>query len=210
MNSPKYRFNTKRQSLFCSSFIKIKNLNVEFLLQVFKQFLWRKQNQTVGNGYRIALACSFRKVALMLCDLKWNRSRRNYDQKTVRPVLLLTRPDVFVPDQARNCCVINKKLDYGETGLIKWWFRCIDMFFFCGNTYCCYDVASKFFGFSSKNLIRRVLEPINVGPLKTCHWALHEKVLPTLTYRGFRSNNHMLIHTNKLGKYGLTFTQKEL
>ena len=71
------------------------------------------------------------------------------------------------PPPPRKCFVKQKrKHNNREPGLLKEEFRFTEMLCLCSKTYCCYDVASNKFKFSSKGLIKRVLEESGDRPLE--------------------------------------------
>ena len=70
----------------------------------------------------------------------------------------------------------------------------------CGKTYCCYDVTSKKFKFSSKGLNKRVLEQSGDGPLEKYRRVLNEKVNVTSNNRGFRTSNHSVATYERVKK----------
>ena len=90
----------------------------------------------------------------------------------------------------RTCCVKHKQHDKREPGPFKEEFRCPEMLCLCSKAYCCYDVISKNFKFSSKDLNNRVLEQSGDGPLEKYRRVLNKKVNVTSNNRGFRTNNH--------------------
>ena len=59
----------------------------------------------------------------------------------------------------------------------------------CSETYCCYDVNSNKFKFSSEGLNKRVLEQSGNGPLEKYPRVLNGKVNVTSNNRGFLANN---------------------
>ena len=78
--------------------------------------------------------------------------------------------DSFTADAVANTfhrafCVKLKQRDKRETGLFEEEFRCTEMLCLFTKTYCCYDVTSNKFKFSSKCLNERVLEHSGDGPL---------------------------------------------
>ena len=100
----------------------------------------------------------------------------------------------------RISCVKHKQHDKREPGLFKEEFRCTEMLCLCSKTYCCYDVTPKKPNFSSKGLIKRVLEQSGDGPLEKYRRVLNEKVNITSNNRGFRSNNHSVATYEQLKK----------
>ena len=64
------------------------------------------------------------------------------------------------------CCEKDKKYDKREPGLFKEEFRCIEKLCFCSKTYCCNDVTTVKYEFTSKSLNKRVLEQIGEGRLE--------------------------------------------
>ena len=114
---------------------------------------------------------------------EWQRLRSNdcVDSFTADAV------ENFFP---RTSCVKHKQRDKREPGLFKEEFRCTEMLCLCSKTYCCYDVTSIKFKFSSKGLNKRVLEQSGDGPLENYRRVLNEKVNVTSNNRGFRANNH--------------------
>ena len=66
----------------------------------------------------------------------------------------------------RTCCVKHKQHDKREPGLFKEEFRCREMLCQCSKTYCCYDVTSNKFKFSSKSHKKRVLDQNGDGLLE--------------------------------------------
>ena len=81
---------------------------------------------------------------------EWQRLRSNdcVDSLTADAV------ENFFP---RTCCVKHKQHDKREPGLFKEEFRCTAKLCLCSKTYCCYDVTSNNFKFSSKGFKKRVL-----------------------------------------------------
>ena len=104
----------------------------------------------------------------------------------------------------RTCCVKHKQHDKREPGLFKEKFRCTEMLCLCSKTYCCYDVTSNKFKFSSKGLNKRVLEQSGDGPLEKYRRVLNDKVNVTSNNRGFRTNNHS-VATYEQVKKGLSY-----
>ena len=92
----------------------------------------------------------------------------------------------------RTCCSIHEKHDKWEPGLFKEEFRCTEMLCLCSKTYCRYDNKSDKFKFSSKGLIKRVLEDSGDGPLAKYRRVLDEVINLTSTNRGFRTINHLV------------------
>ena len=90
----------------------------------------------------------------------------------------------------RTCCVKQKQHDKRQPGLFKEEFRCTEMLCLCSQTYCCYDVTSNDYKFSSEGLNRGVLEQSGEGPLENYRRVLNEKVNITSNNRRFRTNNH--------------------
>ena len=76
----------------------------------------------------------------------------------------------------RTCCVKHKQHDKREPSLFKEEFRCTEMFCLCNKTYCCHDVTSNKYNFSSKGLNKRVLAQSGDGPLEKYRRVLNEKV----------------------------------
>ena len=68
---------------------------------------------------------------------------------------------IFSP---RICSDKHKKQDKREPGLFKEEFRCREMLCPCSKRYCCYDVVSNNFKFSSESFNKRVLEQSGNGP----------------------------------------------
>ena len=99
----------------------------------------------------------------------------------------------------RTCCVEHKPYDKREPGLLKEEFRCTEMLYLCGKTYCCYDVTSNKLKFSTKGLNKRVLEQ-NGGPLERYRRLLNAKVNVTSNNRGFGTNNHSVATYEQIKK----------
>ena len=117
--------------------------------------------------------------------------------------------DSFTADAVANffpraCCVKHKQHDKREPGLFKGEFRCTEMLCLCSKTYCCYDVTSNKFRFSSRGLNKHVLEQSGDGSLKKYRRVLNGKVNVTLNKRGFRTNNHS-VATYEQVKKGLSY-----
>ena len=117
--------------------------------------------------------------------------------------------DIFTADAVANffprrCCVKHKQNDKREPGLFKEEYRCTEMLCLCSKTYCCYDVTSNNFKFSSKGLNKRVLEQSGDVPLEKFRRGLNEKVNVTSNKRGFRTNNHS-VATYEQVKKGLSY-----
>ena len=105
----------------------------------------------------------------------------------------------------RTCCVKHNRHDKREPGPFKEEFRCTVSLCLCTcKTYCCYDVTSNKFKFSSKGLNKRVLEQSGDGPLEKYRRVLNEKVYVTSNNRGFRTNNHY-VATYEQVKKGLSY-----
>ena len=119
------------------------------------------------------------------------------------------RVDSFTADAVarffpRTCCVKHKQHDKRELGLFKEEFRCTEMLCLCSKTYCCYDLTSKKFKFSSKGLNKRVLQQIGDGPLENYRRVLNKKVNVTSNNKGFRTSNHS-VATFEQVKKGLSY-----
>ena len=113
---------------------------------------------------------------------EWQRLRSNcVDDLTADAVA------IFFP---RTCCVKHRQHDKREPGLFRQEFKCTEILCLCSKTYCCYDVTSNYFKFSSKGLKKRVLEQSGDGPLEKYRRVLNEKVNVISNNRGFRTNNH--------------------
>ena len=108
---------------------------------------------------------------------------------------------IFLP---RTCCVKHKQYDKREAGVYKEEFRCTEMLCLCSKTYCCHDVTSDKFKFSSGGFSIRVLEQSGDGPLEKYRRVLNEKVNLTSNNRGFRTNNHS-VATYEQVKKGLSY-----
>ena len=104
----------------------------------------------------------------------------------------------------RTRCVKHKQHDKRDPGLFKEEFRCTEMLYLCSKTYCYYDVTSNKLKFSSKGLLKRVLEESGDGPLEKYRRVLNEKVNVTSNNRGFRTNNHS-VATYEQVKKGLSY-----
>ena len=79
--------------------------------------------------------------------------------------------DSFTADAVANffpgaCCVKHKQHDKREPGLLKEEIGCTEMLCLCSRIYCCYDFTSNNIKFSSKGLIKRVLEQSDERPLE--------------------------------------------
>ena len=103
--------------------------------------------------------------------------------------------DSFTADAAANvfprtCCLKHKQRDKRQPGLFKEEFRCTEKLCLYSKTYCCYDVTSNEYKFSSKGLNKGVLEQSGDGPLEKYRRVLNEKVNVTSNNRRFRTNNH--------------------
>ena len=109
----------------------------------------------------------------------------------------------------RTYCVRHKQ-DKRESGLFKEEFRCTELLCLCSKTYCCYDVTSYKFKFSSKGLNKRVLEQSADGPLKKYRTVLNEKVNVTSNSRGFRTNNHSVATSERVKKVLSYFYPKRI
>ena len=112
--------------------------------------------------------------------------------------------DVVANFFPRTCCVKHKQHSKREPGLFEEEFRCSEMLCLYSKTYCCYDVTSYKFKFSSKGLNKRVLEQSGDGPLEKYRRVLNEKVNVTSNNRGFRTNNHS-VATYEPVKKGLSY-----
>ena len=73
-----------------------------------------------------------------------------------------------------TCCVKRKQHDKRDPGLFKEKFRCTEIFCPGSKTYCCSDVTSIKFIFSSKGLNKPVLEQSGDGPLEMYRRVLNE------------------------------------
>ena len=100
----------------------------------------------------------------------------------------------------RTCCSIHKKYDKRKPGLLKKEFRCSEMLCLHSKTYCCYDMKSDKFKFSSKGLNKRVLEDYGNGPMSKYRRVLDEAINFSSTNRGFRTINHLVPHMNRKRK----------
>ena len=109
----------------------------------------------------------------------------------------------------RTCCVKHKHHDKRAPGLFKEEFRCTEMLCLCSYSYCCYDVTSNKFQFSSKDLIKRVLEQRGDGLLEKYRRVLTEKVNVTSKIEVSEQAITLLPPMNKLRKVSPTFIQKE-
>ena len=87
----------------------------------------------------------------------------------------------------RTCCSAQKKHDKREPGLFKEEFRCYEMLCLCSKTYCCYDLKSNKYKFSSKGLNKRTLEDCGYGAMSKYQKVLEEAVNVTSTKRRFRT-----------------------
>ena len=117
--------------------------------------------------------------------------------------------DSFTADAVANIfprayCVKHKQRDKREPGLFEGEFRCTEMLCLCSKTYCCYDVTANKIKFSSKGLIKRVLQQSGDGPLEKYRRVLNEKINVNSNNRGFRTNNHS-VATYEQVKKGLSF-----
>ena len=100
----------------------------------------------------------------------------------------------------RTCCIKHKQHDEKEPGLFKEEIRCTEMLCLCSKTYCCYNVSSNKLKFSSKGLMKRVLDESGDGPLEKYRKVLNEKVNVTSNNRRFRTNNHSVATCEQVKK----------
>ena len=118
--------------------------------------------------------------------------------------------DAVVNFFPRTCCVKHKQHDKREPGLFKEEFRCTEMFCLCSKTYCCYDVTSKKFNFSSESPNKRVLEQSGDGPLEKYWRVWNETVNVTSNNRGCRTNNHSVATYEQVKKCPPCFYPKRI
>ena len=104
----------------------------------------------------------------------------------------------------RTCCSAHKKHDKREPGLFQEEFRCTEMLCLCSKTYCCYDLKSNKYEFSTRGLNKRTLEDCEVGPMTKYRRVLEETVNVTSTNRGFRTTKHS-VATYEQTKKGLSY-----
>ena len=116
--------------------------------------------------------------------------------------------DGFTANETGNlfpgmCCTSHKKHDKRESGLFIEEFRYSEMCF-CSKTYCCYDLKSNKYKFSSKGLIKRNVEDCGDGPMPKSRKVLVNAVKVTSTNRGFPTMKHS-VATYKQTKKGFFY-----
>ena len=104
----------------------------------------------------------------------------------------------------RTRCTKHIKHDKLEPGLFKEEFRCTERFCFCSKIYCCYDLNSNKYQFSSKGLNKRTLEDCGDGPMPKYRKVVDEFVNVISTNRGFRNVQHS-VATYEQTKKGLSY-----
>ena len=90
----------------------------------------------------------------------------------------------------RTCCSKHKKHDKRDPGLVREEFRCTKTVCLCSKTYCCYDIKSQKYKFSSKGLNTRALEDSGDGPMAKYRQVLDKAVNLKTTNRGFKMINY--------------------
>ena len=80
------------------------------------------------------------------------------------------------------------------------------MLILCSKTYCCYDVGSYQFNFSSKGSNKRILERSGDGRLEKNKRVLKGKMNITSTNSGFRTQKHVFATYEETSK-GLSYFQ---
>ena len=161
----------------------------------------RKNVRRVGNGYTHAVSCSYRERTGKLY-----RTRRENRVRTVAVERLRWQFHCWCIWEffLRMGWDKHKKDDKGELGLSEEGFKRTEMLCICSKTYCCCDVASNKYKFSSKGLNKRVLKQGGEGPLDKHRRVLDEKILVTLTNRILCANKHTVATCQQVKK-GLTF-----
>ena len=113
----------------------------------------------------------------------------------------------FLP---RTYGVKEKKNDKREHGLCKEQFKSTEMLCCCSKTYCCYNVSSNKFKFSSKLLNRRVLKHRSAEPGKIVSLSRIKKQIVRQQAKFPEQTITLLLHANILKNTCYAFTHEEL
>ena len=183
-----------------------KTANVGTLLQLFQQFLWRKQARIIGNVYRFSLPCSCQKgtgkmfltrnesrvrTVAIKRQRQWFHYRPN---QKFRPSNVLCQSQETWRVRARTLerrVQTHRDVMFMQQDVLLLW---------------CYKIT-----FSSKSLKKRVPERSGDGPSKIFLWYSGRKCEYYVNQHRFPLQTiTLLLHMNSLKKDSSIFIQKEL